>query len=193
MCCVLQGNYNPILSLESCVAMGFLKILDCDQPERVYSSMKSCTVLTKQHVLEQFQDVFTGLGKLEIPCRIRVDTDVQPIVHRPRRIPVAIHSALKETLDEMVADSVIAPVTEATDWVSSMVVVHKPSGALRMCMDPKDLNQAIKREHYSLPTIEELTTRLGKAKVFTVLDASIQVTYAVWIEFCTGSLATKNS
>ena len=116
--------------------------------------------------------MFTGLGKLETPYRIRVNTDVQPVVHPQRRILVAIHSALKEKLDEMVADGVIAPITEATDWVSSMVVVHKPSGALRICIDPKDLNQAIKREHYPLPTIEEVTTCLGKAKVFTVLDAS---------------------
>ena len=40
---VLQGNYTPILSLESCVAMGFLKNLNCDQPECVYYSMKSST------------------------------------------------------------------------------------------------------------------------------------------------------
>lgn len=59
---LLQGN-----SLESCVAMGFLNILDCDQPERVYSSMKPSTLLTKQHMLEQFQDVFTGLGKTGNP------------------------------------------------------------------------------------------------------------------------------
>ena len=72
----------------------------------------------------------------------------------------------------MVADGVIAPGTEATDWASSMAVVHKPSGVLRICIDPKELNPAIKREHYPLPTIEELTTRLGKAKLFTVLDAS---------------------
>ena len=165
--------------------------------------MKSSTVLTKQQVLEQLQDVFTGLGKLEAPYRMRVDTDVQPVVHPPRRILVAIHSALKEKLDEMVADGVIALVTEATDWVSSMVVVHKPSGALRICIDPKDLNQAIKREHYPLPTIEELTTRLGKAKIFTVLDASngfwqipLDDKSSMWLRICrldcTGSLATKN-
>ena len=52
---VLQGNYTHILSLESCDAVGFLNILDCDQPERVYSSMKSSTVVTKQQVLEQFK------------------------------------------------------------------------------------------------------------------------------------------
>lgn len=62
---VMQVKYTPILSLESCVALGFLTIFDCDQSESVYSSMKSSTVLTKQQVLEQFQDVFTGLGKLE--------------------------------------------------------------------------------------------------------------------------------
>ena len=50
-----------------------------------------------------------------------------------------------------------------------MVIVPK-DGKLRICLDPKDLNQAIKREHYPLPTIEEIATRLHEAKVFTVLD-----------------------
>lgn len=78
---VLQGNCTPILSLESCVALGFLKILDCDQPERVYSSMESSTVLTMQQMLEQFQDVFAGHRKLETPYRNRVNPNVQPVVH----------------------------------------------------------------------------------------------------------------
>ena len=169
---VLQGDYTPILSLESCIGMGFLKILDSDQLHHVHSSTQSPKELTNEHVLQQFKDVFTGLGKLENPYKIHLDTTVKPVVHSPRRLPVAIHDTLKEKLDEMVADCVITPVTEATDWVSSMVVIHKPSGALRICMDPKHFNRAIKREHYPLPTIEELTPRLGKPKVFTVLDAS---------------------
>ena len=36
---------------------------------------------------------------------------------------------------------------------------------------PRDLNEAIKREHYQLPTIEEVATRLNRAKPFTVVDA----------------------
>ena len=51
-----------------------------------------------------------------------------------------------------------------------MVVVEKKNGDLRICLDPRDLNQAIQREHYPLPTIEEIATRLERAKVFTVLD-----------------------
>lgn len=59
----------------------------------------------------------------------------------------------------MTAQNVIAPVMTPTPWVSSLVVV------------PKDLNQAIQREHYPLPTIEDVATCLHGAKVFTKLDA----------------------
>lgn len=45
-----------------------------------------------------------------------------------------------------------------TDWVSSMVVVEKSDESLRICMDPKDLNKAIKREHFAMPTPDEDST-----------------------------------
>ena len=41
-----------------------------------------------------------------------------------------------------------------------------------LCLDHKYLNQVILREHYPLPTIEDVATRLHGAKVFTVLDVS---------------------
>ena len=70
----------------------------------------------------------------------------------------------------MEKQGIIASVTTPTAWVSSMVVVPKKNGKLRICLDPKDLNQAIQREHYPLPTIEDVATRLHGAKVFTKLD-----------------------
>jgi hypothetical protein len=71
----------------------------------------------------------------------------------------------------MVNLGVIAKQDEPTDWVSSMVVVRKP-GKLRICLDPKDLNRAIKREHYHLQTIDEIIERLPKACVFSRFDAT---------------------
>ena len=70
----------------------------------------------------------------------------------------------------MVKEKIITPVTDPTPWINSMVVVHKKNGALRICLDPKELNNAIRRENYPLPTIEDVATRLHGAKVFTVLD-----------------------
>ena len=55
----------------------------------------------------------------------------------------------------MVEKQIITPVTEPTRWVSSMVVVQKKDNQIRICLDPRDLNKAILRSHYPLPTIEQ--------------------------------------
>ena len=70
----------------------------------------------------------------------------------------------------MVRDDIIEAVEKPTEWISSMVVITKKDSKLRICLDPKDLNRAIRRENYQLPTIEDIATRLHGAKVFTVLD-----------------------
>ena len=51
-----------------------------------------------------------------------------------------------------------------------MVVVKKPNGTLRICIDPKDLNKVLKRSHYPLPTIEDILPDLSRAKVFSTFD-----------------------
>ena len=71
----------------------------------------------------------------------------------------------------MVADKIITPVTEPTDWVSSVLAVPKKDGSVRICLDRRYLNTSIKRSHYPLPTVEDVTSRLTNAKVFSVLDA----------------------
>jgi len=71
----------------------------------------------------------------------------------------------------MEKSGVISKVHEPTPWVNSIVINEKRSGKLRVCIDPRDLNKTIKREHYQLPTQEEITARLAGAKYFSHLDA----------------------
>ena len=85
-------------------------------------------------------------------------------------MPIALRPKIKEKLYEWVQREVITPVTEPTEWVSSMLAVIKPN-KIQICLDPRDLNEAIKRENYQMPTIEEVATRLNRAKLFTVVDA----------------------
>ena len=73
---------------------------------------------------------------------------VPPKVLPFRKVPIAIQDAVKEELDRLVNKGVLVPVTEPTEWVSQMAVVHKPNGKLRICIDPQPLNAALKREHY---------------------------------------------
>ena len=96
----------------------------------------------------------------------------KPVVHPPRRILVTLRSRVKDELDRMETLGVAERVHEPSDWVNSMVTVIKPNGKLRICIDPRDLNKAIKREHFPTKTVEEVVARMPNAKVFSVLDAS---------------------
>jgi hypothetical protein len=86
-------------------------------------------------------------------------------------VPHALRDRLKAKLDAMQAAGVIAKVTRPTDWVNSLVVVEKPNGKLRICLDPKDLNIAVKRPHYAMPTLEDALAKIPGAKYFSKLDA----------------------
>ena len=67
---------------------------------------------------------------------------------------------------------IIEKCDEPTDWLSPLVYVEKPNGKLRICLDPRNLNNAIKREHYQLPTAESIMGRMKNAIFFSKLDAS---------------------
>ena len=67
---------------------------------------------------------------------------------------------------------IIKEVDNPTEWVSSLVIVEKPNGKLRLYLDPYDLNKVIKSEHYPMPKAETLMSEMSGAKYFTQLDAS---------------------
>ncbi len=129
--------------------------------------------LKSDGILGEFGDVFKGLGAVKGAMHtIRLKPDTTPVVHPPRRVPVALRSALKDELKRMEQLNVIERVEEPTDWVNSLVVVRKKNNKIRVCMDPSDLNRAIKREHYPMKTVEEVVARMSNAKIFSVLDAN---------------------
>ena len=59
---------------------------------------------------------------------------------------------------------------EPTDWVSSLAYAWKANGKLRVCLDPQDINKAIKRDDYKTPTVEENTHQLAGSKKFTKVN-----------------------
>ena len=144
---VVEQATQPLLGLRACEDLGMLQqVQSLKQEEHFQSKM-----------VAEFQEVFAAdnIGCLPVKHHIQLDESVKPVIHAPRRVPVALRSRVKEELDRMEKLGVIRPVNKPTDWVSSMVTVVKP-GKLRICLDPRDLNLAIKREHYPMLTVEEV-------------------------------------
>ena len=62
-------------------------------------------------------------------------------------------------------------VTQPTDWVNFLVIREKENGRPRLCLDSKELNKAIKKEHHPIPTLDEIAPKLAGGKLFSKLDA----------------------
>nr|XP_006823887.1 PREDICTED: uncharacterized protein LOC102805367 [Saccoglossus kowalevskii] len=127
----------------------------------------------KEHLLQMYPDCFDNVvGCFEnYTYHITLDPKVPPVVHAARRIPIELRDRLKTELTEMENKNIITKVNQPTDWVNSLVIREKENGRLRLCLDPKDLNTAIKQEHHPTPTLEEITHKLTGAKRFSKLDA----------------------
>ena len=63
-------------------------------------------------------------------------------------------------------------VSEPTDWCAGMVVVPKPDGRVRICVDLTKLNQSVRREQHILPFVEQTLAQSGGATIFSKLDAN---------------------
>ena len=171
---IVETPNKPLLSAETCKHLGLLKvspeIVKSVAPEQVKPACPVQGPLTKDIILTEFKDVFEGLGHIGDANTFVLDSSQVPVQHAPRRIPVTLQKEIKEKILELEKKGIITKVTEPTEWISSMVVVAK-RGKIRICLDPRDLNQALQRPKYQMPTLEEILPSLSKAKVFTTLDA----------------------
>ena len=79
---------------------------------------------------------------------------------------------MKEQLDTMVADGIIEPVSEPSDWCHPIVIVNKKgSTEKRLTVDLQTLNRQVKRPTHPMSTARSALSGIGSAKWFTKLDA----------------------
>ena len=78
---------------------------------------------------------------------------------------------MEKKLDDLLTCGIIEEVPEGpTSWVSPLVVVPKPDGDVRICVDMRRANQAIVRERQPIPTVEEVLQDLNGGTVFSRVD-----------------------
>ena len=153
--------------------MGFIVIqhhnIQLESNNEVFTASQSSS-LTKEQLLTDFTDIFKGLRKMEEKLHLEVNESVPPVIMPPGRVPVAVKGKFKEEIDRLVSVGVLEKVEEPTKWVSSAVVTAKPNRKVRVCIDPRPLNEALSRSHYPLPIIDDILPELGKAQVFSRAD-----------------------
>ena len=143
----------------------------CPEREKVQQDMKKLGPINScEDLIKAYPDCFEGIGKFPGTYHIYLKEDAIPVVHPPRKCPIAIRPLVDKKLDKLLEQEVIVQVTEPTDWVSSLAYSWKADGDLRTCLNPTHLNKAIRRDHYRTPTLDEITHELAGSTRFTKVD-----------------------
>lgn len=147
---VTKQKGKPLLGL---VTGKMLKVIKIGLDAYVNSIEKSQTLSTIKDVI------------IDLP----IDEEVKPVAQPYRRVPVPVENAVSMKIDELLAQGVIEPVKGAPSWISPMVVVPKNNGQVRICIDMRRANKAIKRENHPLPVMEDFLPHLVGGRIFSKL------------------------
>ncbi|XP_055700122.1 uncharacterized protein K02A2.6-like [Phlebotomus papatasi] len=131
------------------------------------------TIAVKGSVINQVTKDLAGMQfpKIKgIKLIIPVDETILPKIQHVRRPPIALMDQVEEKLTELLRTDIIEEVNEPSAWVSPVVIVGKDKGDIRLCVDMRQVNKAIRRENHYMPTFEDFLPRLTSAKIFSRLD-----------------------
>ena len=106
-----------------------------------------------QNIVNKYRKVFQGQGKLQSKqIELIIDQAVKPVAQRQGIEPV--------------------PETEEAAWISPLVIFPKKDDNIRLCVDIRTANNAIKRVRHPIPTVKDISLELKGAKFFSKLDLS---------------------
>jgi hypothetical protein len=101
--------------------------------------------------------------------QIELDTSI-PLSHQARyQLNPSYAAIVKKDIDKLFATSFIKPIEEAT-WLSTIVVMLKKNGKLRICVNFEKLNAATKKDPYMLPFSDEVINTVTRHEVYTFLN-----------------------
>ncbi|GKU90472.1 hypothetical protein SLEP1_g4462 [Rubroshorea leprosula] len=136
--------------------------LNPDVPERTVKIGTKLTEEERAELLEFLrvnQDVFVwttdempGIPAELIVHKLRTDITKRPVAGFIRRV-------------------------EYSEWVSNLMLVKKPNGKWRMCIDFTNLNEACPKDPHPLPNVEKLVEQAVRHERMSFLDASSSATY----------------
>ncbi len=101
-----------------------------------------------------------------------LDHKVKPIGFQPRqrrnRLNVPQYDELKRLCTELFQQGKIR--VSYSPYVAPIVMVRKPDGSVRVCIDYRAINERTVRDSFPLPKIEDLIDKLRVARCITHLD-----------------------
>ena len=134
---------GPFLGCDTAMKLGILKIV------------RNISESNMLEFVKEYDHLFHCIGKhKKIQVKLIIDENVKPVIQKGHRIPYHFKDKVKQEFKMLLDADVIGkvPADQHTTWLSPVVIVPKESGEIRLCIDMRYLNTAIKRIRYEIPT-----------------------------------------
>ncbi|CAM4598209.1 unnamed protein product [Lepidochelys olivacea] len=122
-----------------------------------------------QELCTSYAPTFSATPGLTERAYHSIDTgNAHPIRVQPYRVSPQAKTAIEREIQDMLQMGVIRPSESA--WASPVVLVPKPDGEIRFCVDYRKLNAVTRPDNYPMPRTDELLEKLGRAQFISTLD-----------------------
>ena len=193
--CIVPGDAATLLGRKTSEMLAVLKVgIDvnsCNMNlEHTQSEDQKAALWTK------FLKVFEGLRKLTgYQLKLHQDESIAPVAQPLRRIPFSRREKVAEKRRQLEELGVTEKVNGPTSWTNPLVVVvvEKPNGDIRICLDTRQANRAILREKHPVPTVEETLQEISEANVFSKLDLNMAFRFTRHHHFCSPRCSLSES
>ncbi|KAE9030741.1 hypothetical protein PR002_g9816 [Phytophthora rubi] len=123
-------------------------------------------------LLNSFRDLFVGTslkpGRTDL-LEFSIDAgDSAPIKQRPYRVSKAEGDVMESEILQYLDLNLIR--ASSSPWASPVLMMRKPGGGIRFCIDYKRLNAVTIKNCYPMPLIDDILDVLGNAKLFSTMD-----------------------
>ena len=160
---VTDSNAVNLLGRDLCAKLGISILM----PDNIHVNSIDRLKSEFEHFLsDEFNSNVTETVNL------KVLPDARPIFCKARTVPVRMKELVKKEIDRLVDAGKITKVFQS-DWASPTVNVLKSNNSIRICGDfSATVNKYLDPVQTPLPTVDDVITQVGNAKVFSKIDLS---------------------
>nr|GFC47313.1 reverse transcriptase domain-containing protein [Tanacetum cinerariifolium] len=174
--------YEPIVSNSSQNLTPFNANLRSNEKTALINVLKT----RKKAIAWKLTDI-KGIDPEFCSHKILLEEDYSPKVQSQRRVNLKIYDVIKKEVEKLLDTGLIYPISDSP-WVSPIHYVPKKGGMTvikndenklvptrlvtgwRVCIDYRKLNEATRKDHFSLPFMDQILERLARNEYYCFLD-----------------------
>ncbi|KAK9709357.1 RNase H-like domain found in reverse transcriptase [Popillia japonica] len=162
-----SGDAESLMNYKTAEQLGLIKLVYKNSYHNTVDSINHISVET------EYPELLKGVGKLkDVQVDLYIDDSVIPVAQTHRRIPFQLRPKVEQEIERLLKEDIIEKASGPTPWVSPVVVVPKSQNKeeIRICVDMRAANKAIKRTRNIAPTTDDIIAQLNGSTVFSKID-----------------------